>query len=495
MNTEGAIAQEPTPGLWVNADPVLVTAFDPNVSLLAFLREARGLTGTKEGCASGDCGACTVIVRDPGDGRARTVNACITPLGSALGRQVITVEGVGAPGALHPVQQALVDEHGSQCGYCTPGFVMALVGDQLRDPPEGAAGNSRMARIRAVSGNLCRCTGYRPILAAAARAGERVAGTPPAQWIPAIRDQPAGRPETTLPDSYARPRSEQALQALMAAYPDRRRFPLIAGGTDLWLEVAQRYRDFEGFIDVSGVAELRRIETREQRLMVGAAVTMEELLDWFGFGAWRSDAVAGVLERFGSPQIRGAGTVGGNLANASPIADLPPLLLALGGAVHIARADGARRRVPVAEFYSGYRQTVLGPDEYLAAVDLPATIRWPALHAFKISKREEDDISSTLGAFYVVLDGDVVAACGIAFGGVAATPVDYPDVAALLTGARLDDALIERACALLETRLAPISDVRASAGYRRDVSVNLLRKALDRARGRGPATLAEVLDT
>ena len=493
VKTGHDMSEGPAPELWVNATQTDVAGFDPNLSVLMYLREHCGLPGTKEGCGSGDCGACTVLVRDPADERVTPVNACITPLGAVLGRQIVTVEGVGAPGSLHPVQQAMVDEHGSQCGFCTPGFVMSLVAAQLRNPPLAEAATPHDVRVRSISGNLCRCTGYRPILSAAARADQVVAGTAPVQWVPAIRDQPRRRPRTDLPPSYARPTREAQLQALLARLPDRQRVPLVAGATDLWLEVSQRYRDFEGFIDVSAVAELRRIETRDGRLVIGAAVTLEELLDWFGFGMWHSAAITGVLERFGSPQIRARGTVGGNLANASPIADLPPILLALGARVHLVQADGSRRLVPLGDFYSGYRETVLRPDEYLAAVDVPEDTDWPALQAGKISKRRDDDISSTVGAFYLPRVVDRLGDCGIAFGGVAATPVRFVDVEALLSGQVLDDTRVERACELLAQQLAPISDVRASAGYRRDVSVNLLRKALDRVRGRASATLDEVL--
>lgn len=493
MKTGHDMPQGPAPELWVNAAPTVVTAFDPNVSVLVFLREHCGLTGTKEGCASGDCGACTVLVRDPAEDRITPINACITPLGAVLGRQIVTVEGVGAPGSLHPVQQAMVDEHGSQCGFCTPGFVMSLVGAQLRSPPQADSAMPRDVRVRNISGNLCRCTGYRPIFSAAARADDTVAGTAPAQWVPAIRDQPAERPRADLPSSYARPTREAQLQALLSRLPDRKRVPLVAGATDLWLEVSQRYQDFDGFIDVSAVAELRRIETRDGRLQIGAAVTLEEVQDWFGFGVWQSGAITGVLERFGSPQIRARGTVGGNLANASPIADLPPLLLTLDARVHLVQADGSRRVVALDDFYTGYRQTVLGGDEYLAAVDVPANTDWSALQAYKISKREDDDISSTLGAFYLPRKTDRLGACGVAFGGVAATPVRIAEVETALSGQVLDDTLIDDACDLLAQRLAPISDVRASADYRRDVSVNLLRKALERVRGQAPSTLAEVL--
>lgn len=476
------------PQLWVNAALTTVLAADPNQSLLQFLREDAGLVGTKEGCASGDCGACTVLVADLDGGNPQTLNSCITPVGAVLERQVLTVEGVSQPGALHPVQQAMVDEHGSQCGFCTPGFVMSMVGRQLQaqDPVE-LAHLTRDELIVAISGNLCRCTGYRPILAAAASANQQVA------------DQPTAPLLTTLPSTddqalagYHRPKTEADLQALLGTD-----LPLVAGSTDLWLEVTQRYRDFDGLIDISGIPSLQTIEQRGDRLLIGACVTHVQLEQYFASGAHASSAIVTLLHRFGSPQVRSRATLGGNVANASPIADWPPVLLVLDAQVQIKDAQGASRSVALEEFYLDYKKTVLKPREYIAAIDIDADAHFEGLQAYKVSKREDDDISSTMGAFAITLAGGVVEDIRIAYGGVAATPVRLTAVEQRLLGQPFNEATVAMGCYAVTRALEPISDVRASADYRRDVSAELLRKAFAAADPKTrfePQTLSQLLD-
>lgn len=483
--TDNAIA------LHVNDTHVAARDPGPECSLLQFLREDAGLVGTKEGCASGDCGACTVIVREPDTGRVGTVNSCITPLAHAIGRQVVTVEGVGQPGALHPVQAAMVSEHGSQCGFCTPGFVMSLVAAQLiAQNGKTLIAQDRSTLVRSISGNLCRCTGYRPILSAAAKAHRDTAEQWPeatADAVSALRARAdAKQPDNNLPAGYYRPATIVQLQALLPL-----RLPLIAGCTDFWLEVTQRYRDFSGLIDISEVTELRQITLNQNRLSIGAAVTHSELEAYFAQGPCACEAIVGMLQRFGSPQIRNRGTIGGNIANASPIADWAPVLLALDATVVLQDAQGAERVLPIQEFYLGYKETQLQEAELLAGVECRCPDDWNQLHVYKLSKRHDDDISSTLGAFLLELRDGVVARCRVAFGGVAAIPVRFSAVEDLLLGQPLTETLTEQASELLRTLLEPISDVRASADYRREASVALLRKALSAQAG--PQTLEAFL--
>ncbi|HBO13707.1 MAG TPA: xanthine dehydrogenase small subunit, partial [Halieaceae bacterium] len=395
--------------LTVNGETYDTTGCAPAQTLLRFLRTRAGLCGTKEGCASGDCGACTVLIARPGEA-PRSVNSCITLLGSVAGEHVITVEGLAGsdgPGR-HPVQAAMVDCHGSQCGFCTPGFVMSLAGLYA----EGGRGDHAIRE--AISGNLCRCTGYRPIL----EAGRRMYDYPPAPVVPESGAPAADANHAeALPAGYYRPRHEDALQAILREHPGAW---LVAGGTDAVLEITQQYAAPDPIIDVSAVAELCTVEEAGDALRIGAAVpysTLEHCL------AALSPPLVAMLERLGSRQIRNRGTLGGNLAGGSPIADMPPVLLAWDATVEIAGADGRRRDVPVEDFHRGYRDTVLGAGEYVAAVRLPRASLSRPHRIFKLSKRFEDDISTVLLALSLELAGDRVGEARVAYGGMAATPL------------------------------------------------------------------------
>ena len=475
--------------LWVNAAPRALAATDPNQSLLQYLREEAGLVGTKEGCASGDCGACTVVVADHDGANPQTINSCITPLGAVLQRQVLTVEGVGQPGNLHPVQQAMVTEHGSQCGFCTPGFVMSMVGRQLQaQAPSQLANLTRDELILSISGNLCRCTGYRPILAAAAKANAAVAKS----GMPTGPLQPVDSTGAAAIAQYHCPETEQQLQALLSTG-----LPLIAGSTDLWLEVSQRYHDFAGFIDLTQIPSLQTIAQQGDRLHIGAAVTHAQLEQYFADGPHACPAIVSLLHRFGSPQVRNRATLGGNIANASPIADWPPILLVLDAQVQIRNAAGETRSARLDAFYRGYKETELQPQEYIAAIDIDANARFADLQAFKISKREDDDISSTLGAFAISLAQGKIDQIRIAYGGVAATPVRLLEVEGRLQGQPINEATLAMARYAVTRTLQPISDVRASADYRRQVSAELLCKALIAVNPKTrfePQTLSQLLD-
>ncbi|MCY1395380.1 xanthine dehydrogenase, small subunit [compost metagenome] len=446
-----------------------VDGLPPETSLLDYLREHLGRVGSKEGCASGDCGACTVVLAEPeGDGlRYRAVNACITPLGSAHGRQLLTVEHL-AGDTLHPVQQAMVDCHGSQCGFCTPGIVMSLFAWQHAD-----LRHDRETALTALSGNLCRCTGYRPILAAA----ERIAGTTD-RFAAGARETAARL--RALPASGALDCGEQhaflptaldELDALLAAYPQAR---LIAGGTDLALEATQNLRSFPQLIHLERIAELQRLEQHADHLLIGAARPYADCLE--ALSAYPT--VAALLDRLGSLQIRQRGSLGGNIANASPIGDMPPLLLALDATLLLRRA-GQLREIPIDGFFTGYRQSVLQPGEFIEAIRIPRLRDDQLLRVDKISKRRDDDISAVCLALRLDLaDDGTVRDARLACGGMAATPLRGRHTEAALTGRPFDAKAVAAAQVALAEDFQPIDDLRASAAYRLKVAQNLLQRAL-----------------
>ncbi len=444
-------------------------------SLLSFLRDDLGLKGTKEGCASGDCGACTVVVAD-GAGEVHTLNSCITPVGAVAGSRVLTVEGAGTPEDLHPVQQALIEANGSQCGFCTPGFVMAMIGDGLKRQSVGLDSlHDREAAVAALSGNLCRCTGYRPIISAFCA----IEGEPGCEWMLATSSDIAD-----AEGPYTAPRDLAALRHRLAGQ-DPEDVLIAAGTTDAWLEVSQQYRDFPTIVDVTRVAELNRLDLSDGQVRIGAAVSHARLLEFFTAGPHASDAITDVVARFGSPQIRSRGTIGGNIANASPIADWPPLLLALDANLDIMSFDGAARRMALTSFYHGYRMTALAADELIVSIEFTIP-DWRRLAAFKISKRREDDISTVMGAVYTQTnDDDVVTTARVAFGGVAATPVRLGVVEEALANVSiraLSDDAINEVADLAAAAVEPISDVRGSADYRRAMTGAIVRKCLYKIR-------------
>ncbi len=440
-------------------------------TVLQFLRE-QGLTGTKEGCASGDCGACTVMVRRrgrDGDTIAETINACIAPIGQFTGCHLMTVEGLATDDQLHPAQQAMVECHGSQCGFCTPGFVMSLA-TLVETGSDDAAG--RESVLEGISGNLCRCTGYKPIVDAGLKALESDGVIDDAALLNELADVSPGKG-----DSVLQPNNEAALQRAITDYPDAK---LIAGGTDLFLEVTQRYVAMPMMIDVSGVEELNVLAHGDDALVIGASVPYTRLEHELGE---RSQPLRRLLMRLGSRQIRNRGTVGGNLANGSPIADMPPILIAWDAELELVNAAGASRRSPIAEFYRGYRDTTLAADEYIARVHIPRAAMNDFHRFYKSSKRLEDDISSVMGAFRFAGTNSSIDSARIAFGGMAATPVRLHAVEQLLEGNDLSDALIEDAAASLHDTMSPLTDVRASARYRMAMAQSMLTRALKAYQG------------
>ena len=443
---------------------------DPNTTVLEWLR-AGGLTGTKEGCAEGDCGACTVAIGEEAGGRLRyrALNACIQFVPTLDGKALVTVEDLrGADGALHPVQRAMVEQHASQCGFCTPGFVMSLF------TLYHAKGAPDRARVNdAIAGNLCRCTGYRPIVDAglAACAGPRkdkFARTEK-ETLALLRSirRETGLVYEAAGRRFFAPATEDEFAEVLAREPAAR---ILAGGTDLALEVTKQHRDLDALIHVGGVRGLADIAASASHLEIGAAAPYSDAMA--AIAAAYPD-FGEVLRRLGSEQIRNAGTMGGNVANASPIGDTPPLLLALGAGL-VLRKGGARREVPLDEFFLAYRKTALAPGEFIARIRIPKPRAGLRFGAYKISKRFDQDISAVCGAFAVETGGGIVRTARIAFGGMAATPKRAAGCEAALTGKPWNEATVAAAAAALERDFAPISDMRASARYRTAVARNLL---------------------
>ena len=438
-----------------------------DTTTLQYLRST-GLTGTKEGCASGDCGACTVMVGELNGGKVqfKTVNSCIVPIGQLAGMHIVTAEGLADQSGLHPAQDEMVACHGSQCGFCTPGFVMSLA---------AMVENGDPAKIETVqqgiSGNLCRCTGYRPIV----QAGMNALGR---DYESRLQD-PAFFKDTKSPSqgNVQQPLNESALREAMVQYPQA---SLIAGGTDLMLEVTQRYQHFERLIDVSRVMELRSITETQDTYCIGASVTYTELERFF---AQRSQSLVSLLHRLGSRQIRNCGTIGGNLANGSPIADMPPVLICWGATVELCTSSGQTRGVSINEFYRGYRQTVLQADEYIAGIRIPKRSLDSFARFYKSSKRIEDDISSVMGAFLFQGDGSKITAARIAFGGMAATPVSLPGIEDILVGKTINKRLLSEVGEAIGEMMSPMTDVRASAEYRAAMARSMLERALNEFSG------------
>ncbi|MFZ2649530.1 MAG: xanthine dehydrogenase small subunit [Burkholderiaceae bacterium] len=475
---------------------VEVDAAAPTRSVLDWLREDAHCTGTKEGCNEGDCGACVVVIGElapPGaaastNGLAlHSSNSCIQFLPTLDGKALFSVEDLkliaaaaqpSGQGALHPVQQAMVDCHASQCGFCTPGFVMSLWSAYER---AGAGGQrpTRQQLADELSGNLCRCTGYRPIL----DAGQRMFDLPPArldtapvvaalqelQSDPALQYQARrARPQAGVASFHA-PRSLDALAGLRSDLPDAQ---LLAGCTDIGLWVNKQFRELGDIIYVGEVEELRRIEPRSGELHIGAGASLE--------AAWRELArrwpsLTDVWLRFASPPIRNAGTMGGNVANGSPIGDSAPVLLALDAQLELRR--GVRvRRVALDEFYVDYMKNRLEAGEFVQAIVIPALPGARKLRAYKISKRFDCDISAVCAGLAIELEGENIRQIRLAYGGMAAIVKRAAQAEAALLGKPWTEAQLGAAQAELERDFQPLTDMRASAAYRLQVAQNLLRR-------------------
>jgi xanthine dehydrogenase small subunit len=467
-------------GFVLNGEPVQVAEGDPHVTLLSWLR-ASGRTGSKEGCAEGECGACAVaLLRPTPDGRARfePVNGCLLPLASLHGHSVITVEGVadrsscaagGAP-VLHPVQEAMVQQGGSQCGYCTPGFVVSLFCEYYRPGRPAHAYDPE-----AIGGNLCRCTGYRPIIdAARALPAPDPIGDPRLVALRVAPPPPGALDHRSAGRRFVRPPDLAALLAVLADEPDA---TPIAGGTDLMVYANQRYQRFSSLVSLESVAELRRFEVGPAEIVLGAGLALGELEDRL---REQHAGLVPLLEQlwplFSSRLIRNRATLGGNLATASPIGDAAPALLALDAEVTVVSAAGGLGRLPLAQLFTGYRQTALGPGGIIVSIHLPRPL--PALQRFyKVSKRPLDDISTVAGAFALELapDGRVARLC-IGYGGVAATPVRARAIEERAAGKPWNRATLAELLEAAATVGTPLADHRGSAAYRRAMVGKLLEK-------------------
>ena len=454
----------------------------PDRTLLELLREDLGCTGTKEGCGEGDCGACTVVLgeADTETGgqslRFRAINSCIRLAHSIDGMALWTVEDIAptlstsaAPACsgeeLHPAQEAMVQCHASQCGFCTPGFVMSLFGLYENAVIQGQTIDRTQAQ-EALSGNLCRCTGYRPILDAAQRMADFPAVAVDQQ---AVLERLAQMAPAMSDGAYLSPTTLPALLAARAAHPQAQ---VVAGCTDVGLWVTKMHKQFSQVLDVTRVQELRRIEQYPQHIAIGAAVTLADAYD--ALVADRPQ-LHGSATRFAGLPVRNSGTLGGNVANGSPIGDSMPLLIALGASIVLMGVRG-HREMPLEHLYTGYRQNVMAPDELLAWIKVPKATPSEQMSVYKISKRYDDDISAVCLAINLDIESGVVTRASIGAGGVAATPVRATQTEAALLGQPWTQATITQAMATLRGEFSPISDMRASAAYRRQVLGNLLQR-------------------
>jgi xanthine dehydrogenase small subunit len=445
---------------------------DPTMTVLTYLRTVAFKRGTKEGCAEGDCGACTVVLGELEHGhvRYRAVNSCILFVPTLHGKQLVTVEDLkAADGSLHPVQRSMVECNSSQCGFCTPGFVMSLFAlhQSARQPP------SRRQIDDCLAGNLCRCTGYRPIVAAARRMyalPSREAFTQRHRGATALLE--AIRPSGTLvlrrgERTYFAPASLADLSELYIEHPNA---SLLAGGTDVGLWVTKGHRDLNTIIYVGNVRELTEVRVTDSHLEIGAAVTYTDGLPAI---APHYPPFAELIRRLGSTQIRNSATMGGNIANGSPIGDSMPALIALGSSL-VLRAGMVTREISLDEFYLDYRKTALAPGEFVERIRIPIHGARRRFATYKISKRFDQDISSVCGAYCLDLDGTQVRDIRICYGGMAATPKRASQCEQTLVGGSWTREAVQRAMAALDEAYRPIDDMRASSRYRGLVARNLL---------------------
>ncbi|MEN6542105.1 xanthine dehydrogenase small subunit [Parvibaculum sp.] len=459
----------------LNGKPRIVRDVEATRTVLQHLRVHERALGTKEGCAEGDCGACTVAVGRPnGEGGFdfRAVNSCILLTAELDGCAVTTVEGLADAGDnAHPAQAKLVEHHGSQCGYCTPGIAMSLFAHE-REGRSGATDDIHLT----LSGNLCRCTGYRPIVDAAkdmvacGRSAEFDARE--RKWrgeLDALIEEEAGDKALIDIAGFEAPADLRELDRLLAKHPDAR---ILAGGTDLGVAVAKRAENPGPLISLSRLDALKMIEEGEDGVVIGAAVTYEEALPTLDR---HFPAFAGIVRRIGSRQVRNLGTIGGNICNASPIGDSAPCLLALNAEVVLRSVEG-RRKIPLDSFFVAYRKTALKPGEYLEAIHVPFLGEGDVFRAYKLSKRYDQDISTVSAAFRLTINGGQIVAARAAFGGMAATPARAGGLEKALVGATPERST--EAAGRLDDDFRPLSDFRGSAAYRLAAARGLVERLM-----------------
>ncbi len=449
----------------LNGAPVILRDVLPTTTLLDWLREERHLTGTKEGCNEGDCGACTVMLTDARG--AQPLNACILFLPQLDGKHVTTVEGLAAPdGTLHPVQSEMIAHHGSQCGFCTPGFVVSMASAHLSGDTD---------HDTALAGNLCRCTGYAPIIRAAVAAERHPV---PDHLLHLSKKTPGEQPEA----AGAAPRNSDALATLYAKNPDA---TLIAGATDVGLWVTKQLRDLKSPIFLNQCADLHGITEHSDYWRIGAMTTIAELERTF---APHFHSLGVLLRRYGSAQVRAAATLGGNIANGSPIGDGSPVMIALRATLHL-RMESTRRTIPLEDYFIGYGKQDRAPGEFIEAITLPK--QPDTLYCSKISKRFDQDISAVCACLNLPVEDGSFGTVRLAFGGMAGTPARARHAEAALTGKPVALSSVEAAMAALTSDFTPLSDMRASAAYRMQTAQNALLRAFHTIEGR-PSDLRAV---
>ncbi|MCX7560972.1 xanthine dehydrogenase small subunit [Sulfitobacter sp. F26204] len=442
----------------LNGTHVSLSDISPTTTLLDWLREERHLCGTKEGCNEGDCGACTVMITDTEGSRA--LNGCILFLPQVNGKQVTTVEGLAAAdGALHPVQTAMIDHHASQCGFCTPGFVVSMATAHLN----GATDHDTQ-----LAGNLCRCTGYAPIIRAAVAAE----GQPVPQHLISLAKNPTApqQPQPQPDDSrHIQPRTSDSLARWYVDNPDA---TLVAGATDVGLWVTKQFRDLGPIAFLNNCADLRGLQETVSDLKFGAMTTMSDVETAI---APHFPSFAAMIRRYGSVQVRNAATIGGNIANGSPIGDGPPALIALGATLHLRRGD-RRRTLPIEDFFIEYGKQDRQAGEFVEAVSIPK--QPDTLRCYKLSKRFDQDISAVCGCLSMDLSGGKVTAVRLAYGGMAGIPKRAAHAEAAIIGQPFTEETMRHAMAAMADDFQPLSDMRASAAYRLQTAQNLLLRYL-----------------